>query len=141
MPWVRRKTKNSQRSRAAGVALAALAGVLTTTVVQAQSAAERSAPPLSATKIMPGCRGVGTQAVIDDSVVNYMAGFCTGAVAALLAPSNTRDLGYCVPAGVTLGQARNVAIDYIDHNPARQHEPFGALVLDAFRAAWPCRSS
>ena len=47
--------------------------------------------------------------------------------------------GYCIPTSVTEGQVIRVAADYIDRVPARMHEPFDALALEAFRAHWPCR--
>jgi hypothetical protein len=43
------------------------------------------------------------------------------------------------PAGVLGGQAVKVVVAYIDARPARMHERFDRLALEAFRAAWPCK--
>jgi hypothetical protein len=43
-----------------------------------------------------------------------------------------------VPAEVTVGQMVRVVIAYIEARPARMHEPFGWLALEALRTAWPC---
>jgi hypothetical protein len=48
-------------------------------------------------------------------------------------------LGFCPPVGANQGQAIRVVIAYIDQRPARMHEPFVALALEALRASWPCR--
>jgi Rap1a immunity proteins len=45
----------------------------------------------------------------------------------------------CRPAGVTIAQEVRVVVVYIDARPARMHEPFKMLVVEALRAAWPCR--
>jgi hypothetical protein len=44
-----------------------------------------------------------------------------------------------IPDGVTLGQEVKVVVAYIDARPARMHEPFTQLALEALRTAWPCR--
>jgi len=40
---------------------------------------------------------------------------------------------------VTRGQTVQVVMAYIDSRPARLHESFYALALEALRNAWPCR--
>jgi Rap1a immunity proteins len=45
----------------------------------------------------------------------------------------------CLPNGVTQGQMVRVVAYYIDARPARQHEDFTQLTIEALRAAWPCR--
>jgi hypothetical protein len=44
-----------------------------------------------------------------------------------------------IPDGVTTGQEVRVVIAYIDARPARMHEDFRSLALEALRAAWPCK--
>jgi hypothetical protein len=44
-----------------------------------------------------------------------------------------------VPDGVTGEQLVRVVVAYIDARPARMHELFDVLVIQALREAWPCR--
>jgi hypothetical protein len=44
-----------------------------------------------------------------------------------------------VPDKVTINQASRVVIAYIEARPARMHEPFNELALEALRDAWPCK--
>jgi Rap1a immunity proteins len=43
------------------------------------------------------------------------------------------------PAEVTNGQMARVVTNYIESHPARMHEDFAVLALEALQAAWPCR--
>src|SRR5262245_7833857 len=43
------------------------------------------------------------------------------------------------PSGVTFRQSVQVVVTYIDARPARLHEHFGVLALEALRSAWPCK--
>ena len=43
------------------------------------------------------------------------------------------------PPGVTNSQKIKVVIAYIEARPARLHESFVDLALEALRAAWPCK--
>jgi Rap1a immunity proteins len=49
------------------------------------------------------------------------------------------DPSACPPKGVTSGQALRVVVTYIDAIPARMHENFKYLAVEALRAAWPCK--
>lgn len=49
-------------------------------------------------------------------------------------------VGICMPGNSTIGQNAAVAIAYIEKRPERWHEPFPDLVVEALRAAWPCRA-
>ena len=42
-------------------------------------------------------------------------------------------------AEVTLGQMVRVIVAYIDARPARVHEDFRLLALEALVDAWPCK--
>ena len=43
------------------------------------------------------------------------------------------------PGEVTNGQMARVVTNYIESHPARMHEDFAVLALEALQAAWPCR--
>ncbi len=43
------------------------------------------------------------------------------------------------PHKVTLGQEIRVVVAYIEARPARMHEEFEDLALEALQAAWPCK--
>ena len=45
----------------------------------------------------------------------------------------------CRPREVTLGQIVRVVVQYIDSRPARMHEDFRVLAVEAMKAAWPCQ--
>ena len=85
----------------------------------------------SANYLMPGCRDPLT-----DSQSNaYLQGFCGGLVVGIFFMSGNK----CSPRGVTNGQLYRVVVEYIDARPARMHEDFKELAIEAMRAAWPCR--
>jgi Rap1a immunity proteins len=91
----------------------------------------------SANEVMPGCRGM----------IGAASGAGTSDMAACLAVVTTlRNVGtffagnvrYCVPLEVTNEQAVRVVVTYVDRIPARMHEPFLKLALEALRTSWPC---
>jgi Rap1a immunity proteins len=86
----------------------------------------------SANYVMRICRAWinHSAAVMPTSV----SGYCTGLVDGL-AYAGLR----CLPDGVTTGQMILVVVAYIDARPARLHDDFKRLALEALRAAWPCR--
>lgn len=49
-------------------------------------------------------------------------------------------MGYCFPKGVTLGQMRNVFLQYAAQNPADTHRPAEVLLAASFSKAFPCAS-
>lgn len=51
------------------------------------------------------------------------------------------DASICTPTGSTFKQGALVVVDYLSKRPARLHENFKDLALEALRAAWPCRSA
>lgn len=69
------------------------------------------------------------------SVNWYQAGFCSGYVNGVW---NTSDK-FCDPKGITLGQVVRVVLKYLNDHPERLHEHEAELVVDALRAAWPCK--
>ncbi len=85
----------------------------------------------SANWIMPGCLGTSN---------DFRKGVCFGEVGGLLAvgellPSEQR---FCPPARATHTQSVQVVVAYIQQNPARMHELFVDLAIEALRRAWPC---
>jgi Rap1a immunity proteins len=81
---------------------------------------------------MPGCR-----TVVNDTGWNengYKAGLCSGTVSGIFFMDTG---GTCPPNGVTHGQMIRVVAHYVDARPARQHEDFMKLAVEAFRAACP----
>jgi Rap1a immunity proteins len=83
---------------------------------------------------MPGCRAAENY----DSPQAYKRGLCMGIVSALLYRDQTISV-VCLPPGVTNFQAIRVVVKYIDDQPARLHDNFKALTLEALQAAWPCK--
>jgi Rap1a immunity proteins len=67
----------------------------------------------------------------------YQRGLCDGAIDALSYVS--QGINSCFPQGVTNKQLRQVVAQYIDKQPARLHEPFNKLALEALHEAWPCK--
>ena len=84
----------------------------------------------SANYMMPGCR-----ALLDTPGNGSMAALCAGIISGLA----YRDIDSCPPTGVTGRQMERVVVQYIDAHPARMHEDFRELALEAMKAAWPCK--
>src|SRR5262249_19257652 len=84
----------------------------------------------TANYVMNGCRGFLNK----DGSDRLVQGACLGRVQTILECGD-----HCVPDGVILGQAIRVVVAYIDQRPARLHEKFGLLALEALKQAWPCR--
>ena len=87
----------------------------------------------SANYVMQGCRHYMN---FGDNVDPFRQGWCGGIIAGLtfFPPDST-----CLPAGVTRAQVTRVTVQYIDSRPARMHEDFRILALEAMKAAWPCQ--
>jgi len=109
-----------------GVAALCAGSILLPAIASAQE------DPGSATWVTPGCRAAIARA---DTGEMYRRGVCDGIVSGI----SFMDADTCTPKGVTLGQMIRVVVRYIDARPARQHESFNGLALEALRAAWPCR--
>jgi hypothetical protein len=62
--------------------------------------------------------------------------FCAGIVVGLSFMG--QPYGMCVPAGTTSQQVASVVVQYIDAQPARIHEDFNPIAVEALRANWPC---
>ena len=80
--------------------------------------------------VLQGCRSF-ISAGRDD----YLAqGICMGAVKAIIQTHQR----LCRPKVLTTDQAIRVIIAYIDSRPARLHENFYGLAIEAMENAWPC---
>jgi hypothetical protein len=66
---------------------------------------------------------------------------CAGSIGALLflgdaLPDNYR---VCRPSGAVLHDAVRIVVSHIEAQPARGHENFNGLAMEALSAAWPCK--
>lgn len=89
----------------------------------------------SANSVTPGCHSL-----IDgnNDTDRSIQGFCLGIVATLEIWGGVGKF-ICAPKGVTRLQMIRVVVQYIDNRPARMHERFDLLALEAMKAAWPCK--
>jgi Rap1a immunity proteins len=88
---------------------------------------------MSANNVMPGC-----QELANETSKNLVSqGYCRGVIQGLLSFGGL--VGICRPNQVSNAQAARVIVLYIDQRPARMHEDFTDLALEALQQAWPCR--
>jgi hypothetical protein len=85
----------------------------------------------SANATMPGCREF---LVRDSRKEAWGQPYCVGVIVGLMMVSDNS----CGPPNATTNQIIRVVVQYIDARPARMHEDFRKLALEALRAAWPC---
>jgi hypothetical protein len=64
--------------------------------------------------------------------------YVTGAVDAFNTTREVNGLKSCIPAGVTVGQLKDVTVDFLRDKPANRNGSASALVFAATRKAWPC---
>jgi Rap1a immunity proteins len=94
----------------------------------------------SADYFMPGCRDAASLITFsnvgesEEQVARQ--GFCAGIVVGLSFMG--QPYGVCVPAGTTSQQVTGIVVQYIDGQPARIHEDFNPLAVEALRSNWPC---
>ena len=91
--------------------------------------------PLSANARLPGCRDFINTSFGNDDKLFGQAMHCAGLVEGIAFAAS----GLCIDPRSTGGQNIRVVVKYIDDRPARMHESFAALALEALRAAWPCK--
>jgi hypothetical protein len=92
----------------------------------------------SANYILPHCtanagstpKGSAEEALWD----LWIEGYCSGIINAL-----GKTVTACIPDEATTGQARKVIVKYISDRPARMHESFISLAIEALTSAWPCK--
>jgi Rap1a immunity proteins len=82
----------------------------------------------------------------------FQSGICVGTVAGIAmtgrligvlteteTTSEARLACLAIPEAAPLVQQVRVVVAYIDARPARMHERFDLLALEALRTAWPCK--
>jgi hypothetical protein len=85
--------------------------------------------------IMPGCRVVLEPDPPRDMDTRFLSTQCRAIVDRLIYASSSK---VCPPEDAR-EQSVRVVVKYIDSRPARMHENFMALALEALQAAWPCK--
>jgi Rap1a immunity proteins len=94
----------------------------------------------SADYVMSGCRDAASliafSNVRESEEEAYRKGLCAGIIVGLSFIG--QPFGICVPSGTTAQQATSVVVQYIDGQPARIHEDFNPVAVEALRANWPC---
>jgi hypothetical protein len=110
-----------------------LVGLLTPSLPAAQEAVN----PNSAAWMLVGCRAALTPSPDPD----FRQGMCAGAVGTLLFLGDDLpdDYRVCRPRGAVLHDALRIVVSHIEARPARGHENFNGLAMEALSAAWPCR--
>ena len=86
----------------------------------------------SANYVMPGCRHYVAFATSEP----FLQGMCVGTILAAIAVG--RNYQICLPTGTTIDQRIRVVAQYVDSQPARLHEDFLSLAIEALQKAWPC---
>jgi hypothetical protein len=97
----------------------------------------------SANYMLPYCRDALNNKVptlLSDAV---MQGMCVGMIDAIdfvarEYPPEEQDYRSCPPSDVTLKQAVQVVVSYIDARRERMKEDFKKLAIEAIHDAWPC---
>ena len=70
---------------------------------------------------------------------NMCVGFIGGIADAMGAGNIINGYRACLPAGVELGQVKDIVIQYLNANTQTRHLSAGGLVADAISNAFPCR--
>jgi hypothetical protein len=91
----------------------------------------------SANFMMPSCRDV-VSGFISKKPDFFTAGICTGIIVGVVFTGAVFNR-ICLPNGVIPKQEVAVVVQYIDERPARMHEDFKVLAIEALVAAWPCK--
>ena len=110
-------------------------GIVFVAAVTATSGASLADDIGSANVVMPGCRAMAMEAYEANTM--FRGGVCFGVVTTLRFTGPA--IALCIPDSVTNGQMVRVVAQYIDARPARLHENFKSLAVEALQAAWPCK--
>jgi hypothetical protein len=78
---------------------------------------------------------------VNGEAFGFREGLCAGAVTSLnfissIYPPQHR---FCAPVEVTNNQLVRVVVAFMEANPARLHEDYRSLAMQALRQAWPCK--
>jgi hypothetical protein len=107
----------------------------------------------SADFMLPYCKGTKDQVFakpFNAHVHGRCSGLIEGTVKMLNVLKHANDEGrmglpsfLCVdiPDNVTIGQAREIVVKYLDAHPQDTHKDFQLLALTAWREAWPCNDT
>jgi hypothetical protein len=107
-------------------------GIVVVAALMLSGGAGFAADADSANTVMPGCR----EFINDKSTAKpFEQGRCTGLINGLAYLYDES----CRPSAVTRGQIVRVVVQYIDARPARMHEDFRVLAMEAIKTAWPCQ--
>jgi hypothetical protein len=106
------------------------AGMLFAALALSDESAFAQEDTKSANYVMTGCHSL----VADQNIEPFLQGICAGLISGVTYQSKDN----CLPVGVTRAQIVRVVVQYIGVRPARMHEDFRKLALEALRAAWPC---
>jgi hypothetical protein len=97
----------------------------------------------SANNILPSCKifidGGNSTPTVDTASAYF---YCYGVIDSLVLLSPVlRDPATCfkLPDPVMIDQVAKVIVRYIEAHPARTHELFHYLALEALHDAWPCK--
>jgi hypothetical protein len=113
-----------------------LRGIVLIAALTLNGGAAAAEPDLhSANYMMPACRALVAS---DASKYLFLQGYCAGVINGLGYMGQL--YGVCLPEGVTAEQSVSVVIKYFDERPARLHENFRLLALEALQAVWPCKN-
>lgn len=96
---------------------------------------------LSANYYLEACRLYANNVRPQPGVDQFKMPLCAGVLLTLAwaAPQlGSSQLQACPPSAATKGQVAKVVVAYLDQHPARLHEQFVDLALEALRHAWPC---
>ena len=105
---------------------------LTTLMLKGEAAFAELSQLETASNRMVGCR----ELIKPDSLTRlFEQGHCSGMLNAIVIV----DPQVCAPKGSVENLGVRVVVQYIDQLPARQHESFIDLAVEALRKAWPCR--
>lgn len=76
-----------------------------------------------------------------DPTNSFVVGYCAGeiSVVTVTARQLPQKVRSCPPLTAPLSQRAKVVVSYLDRNPARLHESFIILAMEAFAEAWPCK--
>jgi hypothetical protein len=93
---------------------------------------------ISGNDLLSACKG-STEAA-RSPIEAYKQGICLGMASSTFLGANTLNANsrFCAPKGVTVGQAMKVAVSYMEAHPQSLQMPLHVLLLDSYRAAWPC---
>jgi len=115
---------------------AVFGGLILSCVLAVSSVGKAAEDAGSASSTVQGCRPLSDEKSGRFIFVDYisMQATCTAQIAAIVDTSDK----ICPPDKSTELQAQRVVVSYIDQKPARFHERFTKIALEALVSAWPC---